>query len=110
MGEEETSAYLADFLTRVVARDQPFVSLVDARRLTSAPSAKVRRTIADWENLNAERGSRFNRGVVVVTESALVRGAMTALQWLSPPRVPTTYEATIEAGESWARARLAKGA
>ena len=107
MDEAETADYLAAFINDVVNRRAPFVSIVDARRMTSAPSAKVRRMIADWEQANGDRGSRYNRGVAFVTESALIRGAMTALHWISPPKVPTTYHATMELAKAWARERLA---
>jgi len=106
MEEAETTEYLDTFLAQVVGRRSPFVSIVDARKMTRAPTAKVRRMIADWETANGELGPRYNRGVAFVTDSALVRGAMTALQWISPPKVPTVYEATMEAALVWARTRL----
>lgn len=110
MDETETTEYLTSFLDQVVNRRTPFVSIVDARRMTRAPSAKVRRMIADWEQANGDLGSRYNRGVAFVTESALIRGAMTALQWISPPRVPTVYEATMESARVWARTQLGEAA
>lgn len=106
MDEAETAAYLDEFIEKVVLRKSPFVSIVDARKMNRAPSAKVRRMIADWEAQHGDLGTRYNRGVAFVTESALIRGAMTALQWISPPKVPTVYEATMESARLWAGTRL----
>lgn len=107
MEEAELSSYLDDFLAKTVAKRQPFVSIVDATQLHAMPSARARRTIADWENRHAEEGSRYNLGVAVISESALIRGAMTALQWLSPPRVPTVFVPTMEKAYAFAGERLA---
>jgi len=106
MDEAETTEYLNSFIDRVIGRRAPFVSIVDARRMTSAPSAKVRRMIAEWEATHGDRGSRYNRGVAFITESALIRGAMTALHWISPPKVPTTYHATMESARTWGTEQL----
>lgn len=107
MDEVETAEYLDSFLAQVVGRRSAFVSIVDARKMTRAPTAKVRRIIADWETANGDIGARYNRGVAFVTDSALVRGAMTALQWISPPKVSTVYEKSMEAARAWAATRLA---
>ncbi len=106
LDEASLREYLDNFLAKVIGRGEPFASIVDARRMDSAPSAKVRRIIADWEIINGAAGERVNVGIAIVTTSMLVRGAMTAIQWVSPPRVPTTYEATLDAALIWARARL----
>lgn len=104
--ESNLVPYFAEFQSRVLARAQLFSSIVDATRITSAPSARVRRLIADWEVEHGAVGERYNVGVAIVTTSALVRGAMTAIQWISPPRVPTTYEATMPAAIAWAHGHL----
>jgi len=52
---------------------------------------------------------QFGEVSAIVTDSALVRGAMTAVNWLHRPRVPTTYVATLEDAERWARERLDDG-
>jgi hypothetical protein len=52
---------------------------------------------------------QFGEVSAIVTDSALVRGAMTAVNWLHRPRVPITYVASLDDAESWARARLADG-
>ena len=106
LDERELVPYFAEFQSRVLARAQLFSSIVDATRITSAPSARVRKLVADWEIEHGAVGEKYNVGVAIVTTSALVRGAMTAIQWISPPRVPTTYEATVPAAISWAESHL----
>lgn len=102
--ETAAEAYLADFVARVLDRHSPFVSIVDTRGANMAPSAKVRRRVAEWEATYGDVGVKYNRCVVYVSDSAIMRGAMTALHWLSPPRVPTFTEATLEEAERRARA------
>jgi hypothetical protein len=97
---DDLEPYLADFLTRAVRRGDPFVSIVDA---------DVRARLAAWQKAHDAEGERTNRGIAIITDSALVRGAMTAVNWLHRPHVPTTYVATPEDAERWARARLADG-
>ena len=98
--------YLGEFTAHVLGRGQLFASVVDARNVSAAPSARLRKIIADWELAHGAVGGTLNVGIVIVTTSALVRGAMTAVHWISPPLVPTKYEAKLEAGLAWAWARL----
>lgn len=106
MSESDTAAYLSAFLAEVIGQRRRFVSIVDARALVEAPSAKVRRMIAEWEQGEAASGAQYNAAIAFVTDSALIRGAMTALHWMSPPKTPTTYVATMEAARAFALSRL----
>jgi hypothetical protein len=104
--EAQLLTYFDEFMTRVLQRGELFASIVDARNIDDAPSARVRRIVADWENQHGAMGEKVNVGIAIVTTSALVRGAMTAINWISPPRVPTTYEARLNDAITWANARL----
>jgi hypothetical protein len=104
--DAEMLAYLDDFIARVVDRHEPFVAIVDARLMRGAPSARMRRMIADWEEKHANVGSRYNRGFVLVSQSTLMRGVMRAIHWMSPPRIPTIIVATAQEAELWARGHL----
>lgn len=106
--EDRLRVYFDEFMRRVLSRGELFASIVDARNLDTAPSARVRRLIAEWETQHGAAGEKVNVGIAIVTSSALVRGAMTAIQWISPPRVPTTYEAKLDGAIQWAHARLAE--
>ncbi len=98
--------YLTDFLLKAVRRGEPFVSIVDARMMSVMPTPDVRARLAAWQAEHDAEGERWNCGIVIVTTSMLVRGAMTAVNWLHRPRVPTVYVATLDEGERWGRARL----
>jgi hypothetical protein len=101
--EADLEVYLEDFMNRVVKQGHPFVSVVDATALTVVPNSRVRHRIGVWEVQNASLGERVNRGIAIVTQSSLVRGAMTAVNWMHPPRIPTVYEARLDVALQWAR-------
>jgi hypothetical protein len=106
--EADLEVYLEDFMNRVVKQGHPFVSVVDATALTVVPNSRVRHRIGAWEVKNASLGERVNRGIAIVTQSSLVRGAMTAVNWMHPPRIPTVYEARLDVALQWARRILAE--
>jgi len=104
--EQELDAYLSDFTRLVLGKRLPFVSIVDVTRVYSVPSARVRQRVGAWQKENSDLGNRYSRGVVILTSSIIVRGAMTAINWVSPPRIPTVYEESLSAALEWARHRL----
>jgi hypothetical protein len=106
LDEPKLRRYLDEFTSTVLGRGQLFASVVDARSVAAAPSARLRKIVSDWELAHGSVGKRWNAGIAIVTTSALVRGAMTAIHWISPPLVPTTYEAKLESAIAWAWARL----
>jgi hypothetical protein len=60
-------------------------------------SARQRRRVSDWYKAHAEMVRRINVATCIVIESALVRGAMTAFNWLMEPSynqrsVPNIHE------------------
>lgn len=62
-----------------------FSTLVDSRAVVSVPDAAVRKRLADWQNETRERIAKHNVFTATVTDSALVRGAMTAIHWIFRP-------------------------
>lgn len=108
--EEVTEAalvpYFNSFLSSVLGKREKFVSVVDAMAVSHAPSARVRQRIAEWEDLHMDLGVQYNLGIAIATSSVLVRGAMTAIHWVVPPRVPTTFEPTVSDAVDWAVKRL----
>src|SRR5688572_13764988 len=54
--------------------------LVDSRRV-SAPGAPVRRALADMTNELGDVAKRNTIGTVVVMDSAILIGALTAVRW-----------------------------
>jgi hypothetical protein len=61
-------------------------------------SARQRRRVSDWYRECADQVRRINVGTAVVIESALVRGAMTAFNWLVEPVAQQRNVPSLRAG------------
>lgn len=104
--DEELTKHLADVVARVLSRREAFVMINDATGLVGVPSAKTRRIIGEWTLRNDEDLVRYGRGAVLVTESPILRGMLTAIQWIAPSRVERIARGTLLEAENWARERL----
>ena len=70
------------------------LTLTDSTAMRSMPDAKVRRYIADRQGEhNGKYGAR-GLGAVIVLDSVLVRGALTAINWVRPLAERQEYVAT----------------
>jgi hypothetical protein len=97
------------YTTEVIEARRPFTLVVDATPISELPTAIVRRAITDWMKRVEVLGEQYMLGMAMVTSSSIVRGAMTAVNWIVPPRVPMTYEPTLEAAVKWSIERLEAG-
>lgn len=88
----------------VIARREPYIMVTDARRMTSVPSADVRKAIAAWMQKNA-RG-HTSLGAVTILQSALVRGALTAVYWVFQPPNPQGIAADWTEAHAWSMKHL----
>lgn len=90
---------------RAAAAGDKLVMVVDATPATRAATARQRKLQAEQMEANAGRGIII--GLAAVIDSAIVRGAMTALLWIQ--RMPWDYTvvATREKAEHWALDKLA---
>jgi hypothetical protein len=104
--DAELVGYLDQIVRRVFSRNQRFVVILDATQLATIPSARHRQLIADWTTKNVSVIERLVGGAVMVTESPLMRGIITAIQWLAPSRVQRTSQPTLQAAEKWAMEQL----
>lgn len=73
-----------------------------------SPEARVRKLVA--ERLAAQNAARkvLLRGEATVLESALVRGGLTAIYWLSPPGYPWKIFGDMSEALHWAQAQLTR--
>jgi hypothetical protein len=98
-----------DHIDGLFGRGQPFGLIFDVR-VAPIPTAADRRRLAERMAKAAVRWPDQLRGVAVVTNSAVHRGVMTALRWLTranyPPAVGVT---TVDEGLDWLRKRLGLG-
>jgi hypothetical protein len=64
-------------------------------------SARQRRRVTDWYKAHSDIVGRMNVATAIVIESALVRGAMTAFNWLMEPSYLQRNVASIHDGVNY---------
>lgn len=103
---EEICADLDALWAGLLERTGPFV-LVDDPTQVPAFGANLRRAIGEHVTAHepAETKRRC-RGLSVVVDNALVRGALTAIMWFIRPPYPIKPVASLEDGLAWAREQL----
>lgn len=72
-----------DGLERCMRRREPYLVISDVRRVTEVADARRRQEIAEWSKRMEARHGSFGLASIVVVKSALVKGSLTALQWLT---------------------------
>jgi hypothetical protein len=78
----------------VYARKERFITMNDATRLGSAPSAAIRKRVADLAKSHEPQSKRWMVHSATVVSNPILRGAMTALNWLAPPVYKQTVHGT----------------
>jgi hypothetical protein len=81
--------------------------VADLSRLAGV-SATQRKMFADHLKRFEAHDVAHNQGSAIVVPSAVLRGIMTAVFWLSPPKFPNQAFASIDAAMLWARQKLAE--
>ena len=71
------------------------ISLFDARGTTKV-TAEVRRELGEWTKRTDANSQEIQPVTVVILDSALVRGAMTAIGWISSSVARTTPAKSID--------------
>lgn len=105
---DEVRDALRRYEREVLSQDRKFALIVDTTAVEVLPSALVRRTITEWMQPAEALGEKTIVSMAVATSSALIRGAMTAIQWVVPAKVPMTFEPTLAASATWSLSRLAE--
>lgn len=86
--------------------DEPYGWINDPRALRVATIAVERKMLADHLRLVEPYSIRYCRGMATIVNGPVVRGIMTAINWLYTYPFPVTYCATEEAALAWVRAQL----
>lgn len=86
-------------------RDQPYAIILDAA-LAGAPNAAQRRAQARFLELNAPLTRRLCRGGAFVITSPMIRGALTAILWISDMPFENTVVGDIFSAARWTCERL----
>lgn len=95
------AASVADLIRRVDKlheRKEHFATLVDTTAVKTLPRASERQALAEWQNRTIEVIRRYNVITATVIENSLVRGAMTAMNWVFRPPNEQVAVATFREG------------
>lgn len=113
VGEELSRRELPELereIDAVYLRNERFATLVDCSAVRSMPDASTRKRLAEWQNETRGKIARLNVLSATVIDSAVVRGAMTAMNWIfQPPNRQVTVATFAEALEACVLALRAEG-
>lgn len=105
-----TDADVAEFLETSrghLARAERFASLHDGVR-ASGLDGKQRKQMGDHITSNRARLERWHAAAAIVAPSPVIRGIITAVNWLAPPPFPQRSFASAVEAERWLREMLAR--
>lgn len=81
------------------------VAIIDLRTAAAA-SANQRRLQAEWIKRNVDRLKTSFRGAAIITDSALMRGIVTAIFWIHPLPFPTEVVPDLASAQDWVKPHL----
>ncbi len=91
-------AYMQECYQHVFAAPSRHALIVDTTTIVRVPDAALRREVKAFEDSTRARARDKNIGSAVIIENAIVRGAYTALRWISPPPAPNkAFGAMVDA-------------
>ncbi len=104
--EELSSAFRARETVATRARyDAAWI--IDMSNIRKAPATQ-RQAMAQHLKRFGEYANRWNAGSALIVPNPWLRGLVTAVTWLSPPKFPYRLFADSVEAERWARKQLAK--
>lgn len=110
VSDEQFDEYLGklkDNLDRAIRERMKTVIIFDATNATGS-SAKQRQKQAAWMKQYEAPSRLHSAGYAFVIPSTIVRGALTAILWLSPMPAPYVVVATLAEAEAWSLKVLAQ--
>ncbi len=102
--DDEVARYHAQRLARL-AREEPHVQIIDARK-AAAMSPALRQRLADFNEANADALARWLAGVAFVGGSDAAKEILRSVYGLKPPPYPTAVFDERPPALEWAFARL----
>ncbi len=97
--DRDLDRYIAT-LSEALSRCERHVVVVDASEGQNLKSTH-RKRVAAWNQANEPALKKYRAGLVLVTESAVLRGLITAVYWLFPPPFPYRTADSIDDARSW---------
>jgi hypothetical protein len=82
-------------------RGEKFVTLRDLRNVMAMPTPVQREMARRWQARVRDELPRLCLGVAIVSDSAFIRGLVTAIAWASAPVIPEETVPTLSAGVDW---------
>jgi hypothetical protein len=80
----DVEAYIPE-VDALYLRRERFATLVDTSAVSALPGASERRRLAEWQNATIDSIQRYNVFTATVIQSPVVRGALTAMNWIFRP-------------------------
>ena len=86
-------------IARVLEKQQgPYIAFADLAGLTAMPDAKIRQRVAERRAVHHEKYGARILAVVNLVDSSIIRGTLTAINWLKPVQAKHHYVATRKDG------------
>ena len=108
LGTTVTASEIDRFLQKGdehLARREPYVALHDGVRATGIDAAQ-RKRLAAHVDANRAALAKYCVAAAIVASSPIVRGIVTAVNWMSPPPMSQRVFGTRANAESWLRELL----
>ena len=93
--------YMQQCYEHIFAAPTRHALIVDTTTIVRVPDAALRRQIKAFEDSRRHAAREKNIGSAVIIQNALVRGAYTALRWISPQPAPNKAFATMQEAAEW---------
>jgi hypothetical protein len=93
--------YLQESYEHVFAAPRRHALVVDTTTIENIPDATLRRHMKDFEDSRRAIIREKNIGSAIVLSNSLVRGAYTALRWISPQPAPNKAFSNVRDAARW---------
>ena len=97
----EDITYMQACYEHLFAAPDRHALIVDSTKIVRVPDAAMRRDLKAFEDSRRDEARAKNIGSAVVIQNALVRGAYTALRWISPQPAPNKAFGTVREAARW---------
>jgi hypothetical protein len=81
---------------RSYTRRERFASIMEGKRVVQVPPPAARRFVAEQAKVHEPQSIRWVAQSTVVLQNSILRGAVTAITWLSPPVYPLSFAPTFQ--------------
>lgn len=105
--DDTLDAWIAHVEAVMAKHASPFVMVVDALPTKVTANAHARKRMADWLS-ESDAYRRHCLGTIFIVGSPMIRGAVTAINWLTRPNPPRTMVGSMSDALAESRVLLAR--